>query len=201
VKGAVVLERVYPYPPERVWRALTDRQALAEWLMPNDFQPTVGHKFQFNVGPQWGWRGYVDCVVLEVDVPRRLSYSWEGDPKHPTTALRGYSRRWTRERTCGWSIPASADCGACFSSQSWAVAGRGCYASRFPRPWHGCRSAARRLPTTKGKDAKGSRPQAGCSDRRCSPGIGIGTCQGSAPSAIRVSPSWAWHRPLERVNA
>jgi uncharacterized protein YndB with AHSA1/START domain len=87
VKGAVVLERVYPYPPERVWRALTDRQALAEWLMPNDFQPTVGHKFQFNVGPQWGWRGYVDCVVLEVDEPHRLSYSWEGDPKHPPTVV------------------------------------------------------------------------------------------------------------------
>ena len=87
MKRAVVMERDYPYPPERVWRALTDSRALAEWLMPNDFQPRVGHKFQFNVGPQWGWRGFVDCVVLELDEPRRLAYSWEGDPKHPPTVV------------------------------------------------------------------------------------------------------------------
>jgi uncharacterized protein YndB with AHSA1/START domain len=87
VKREVILERVYPYPPERLWRALTDPKALSDWLMPNDFEPTVGRKFQFNVGPQWGWRGYVDCVVLEVDAPRRLSYSWEGDPKHPPTVV------------------------------------------------------------------------------------------------------------------
>ena len=87
MKRAVGMERDYPYPPERVWRALTDSRALAEWLMPNDFQPRVGHKFQFNVGPQWGWRGYVDCVVLEIDEPRRLAYSWEGDPKHPPTVV------------------------------------------------------------------------------------------------------------------
>jgi uncharacterized protein YndB with AHSA1/START domain len=87
MKGAVTFERIYPYPAARVWRALTDRRALAEWLMPNDFEPTVGHKFQFNVGPQLGWRGFVDCVVLEVDEPRRLSYSWVGDPKHPPTIV------------------------------------------------------------------------------------------------------------------
>ena len=26
-----------PHPPEDVWLALTDPQALAEWLMPNNF--------------------------------------------------------------------------------------------------------------------------------------------------------------------
>ena len=85
---AVIVERVYPYPPERVWRALTDRQALAEWLMPtSDFEAKVGHKFTFNVGPQRFWRGYVDCEVLETDEPRRLSYTWVGDPKHPPTVV------------------------------------------------------------------------------------------------------------------
>ncbi len=83
----VRLERVYPHPPERVWRALTDPQALAEWLMPNDFQARVGHKFQFRVPPQPGWRGIVDCEVLEVDPPRRLSYLWQGDPKSRPTVV------------------------------------------------------------------------------------------------------------------
>ena len=88
----IVLDAVYPHPPERVWRALTTPDELAAWLMPNDFAPVVGHKFQFNVGPQWGWRGFVDCEVLEVDEPRRLSYTWQGDPKHPPTIV-----TWTLE--------------------------------------------------------------------------------------------------------
>jgi uncharacterized protein YndB with AHSA1/START domain len=33
----ILLERVYPDPPEKVWRAVTDRDALAAWFMPNDF--------------------------------------------------------------------------------------------------------------------------------------------------------------------
>ena len=33
---------VYPHSIERVWRALTCRDALAQWLMPNDFEPVVG---------------------------------------------------------------------------------------------------------------------------------------------------------------
>ena len=33
------------HPIERVWRALTDREALAQWLMPNDFEPVVGHSW------------------------------------------------------------------------------------------------------------------------------------------------------------
>jgi uncharacterized protein YndB with AHSA1/START domain len=34
---AIVHEVVYAHPPGRVWRALTDSAALADWLMPNDF--------------------------------------------------------------------------------------------------------------------------------------------------------------------
>lgn len=86
--SAIVREVVYAHSPERVWRALTDPKELGAWLMPNDFAPTVGHKFQFNIGPQRAWRGIVDCEVLEVDPPRRLVYSWQGDPKNrPTTVI------------------------------------------------------------------------------------------------------------------
>src|SRR5262245_55697929 len=81
----VALDATYPHPPERVWRALTEPQELAAWLMPNDFAPVVGHRFQFKVKPQLGWRGIVDCEVLEVDRPRTLSYSWQGDPKYRVT--------------------------------------------------------------------------------------------------------------------
>lgn len=73
-------EVVYPHPPERVWRALTDSEALAQWLMPNDFQPLVGHRFQFRTDPAPGFDGIVDCEVLEVREPSRLRYTWVGGP-------------------------------------------------------------------------------------------------------------------------
>ena len=36
-----------PHPPEDVWLALTDPQALAEWLMPNNFEPGSAGSFGF----------------------------------------------------------------------------------------------------------------------------------------------------------
>jgi uncharacterized protein YndB with AHSA1/START domain len=79
VKRDLTFEVSYPYPVERVWRALTDPQAIAAWLMPNDFEPRVGHKFQFRAKPQPGWDGIVHCEVLECDPPRRLVYTWKSN--------------------------------------------------------------------------------------------------------------------------
>jgi len=66
----------YGHPRERVWVALTESTALAEWLMPNNFEPVVGRSFQFRVDPMLSFTGVVDCTVLEVDPPRRLVYNW-----------------------------------------------------------------------------------------------------------------------------
>jgi uncharacterized protein YndB with AHSA1/START domain len=73
LKRNLRLERVYPYPPERLWRALTDSAAMNDWLMPNDFQPVVGHKFQFHTMAAPTFDGTVYCEVLEIDAPRRLA--------------------------------------------------------------------------------------------------------------------------------
>lgn len=70
------MSAVYPHPIETVWRAITDRNAIAEWLMENDFEPKLGHKFQFRAKPMGGWDGIVHGEVLEVDPPRKLRYSW-----------------------------------------------------------------------------------------------------------------------------
>ncbi|HRK23022.1 MAG TPA: SRPBCC domain-containing protein [Fimbriimonadaceae bacterium] len=69
-------EVVLPYPPEKVWVALTDRAALAEWLMPNDFEPVVGRKFRLQVDGMGSYSGLNECEVLEVDEPRKLVYNW-----------------------------------------------------------------------------------------------------------------------------
>jgi uncharacterized protein YndB with AHSA1/START domain len=75
-KRSVVIEREFPHPPEKVWRALTQGPLLEEWLMKNDFQPVVGHKFNFRSQPMPQWNGVTDCEVLAVEPNKRLSYTW-----------------------------------------------------------------------------------------------------------------------------
>lgn len=84
---SIVHEVDYPHPPRRVWAALTDSAALARWLMPNDFQARVGHRFTFRVRPTPGWSGVVECRIVELDAPRRLAYTWRGDPAMPATLV------------------------------------------------------------------------------------------------------------------
>lgn len=85
MKHQILKEREYPYSPDQVWEALTNREYLAEWLMPNDFQPYIGHRFQFRTAPSMAFDGIVNCEVLVVDKPHKLSYTWQGGPmKQPT---------------------------------------------------------------------------------------------------------------------
>jgi uncharacterized protein YndB with AHSA1/START domain len=84
---SIVIERLMPHAPEKIWRALTQAPLIAEWLMQNDFQPVVGHKFQFRATPMPGWKGVTNCEVLEVDEPRRLVYSW-GDGTESDSGLK-----------------------------------------------------------------------------------------------------------------
>jgi uncharacterized protein YndB with AHSA1/START domain len=72
--------RDYPHPPAKVWRALTDPALIALWAMrPEGFAPVVGTRFKFVAKPQRGWRGFVECEVLEVREPSVLRYSWVGN--------------------------------------------------------------------------------------------------------------------------
>ncbi|MGA7341966.1 MAG: SRPBCC domain-containing protein [Terracidiphilus sp.] len=72
----VVVEREMPHPPEKIWRALTQGSLIEQWLMSNDFQPVVGHRFSFRATPAQGWNGVIDCEVVAVVPNERLSYSW-----------------------------------------------------------------------------------------------------------------------------
>lgn len=84
---AIVIEITYPHRIERVWRALTSRDALATWLMPNDFEPRVGHTFTFRAQPQEGWSGVVHCRVTALDPPHRVAYTWQGGDELPETLV------------------------------------------------------------------------------------------------------------------
>ena len=72
----LVIERVFPHPPEKLWRALTESPLIAQWLLKNDFEPVIGQWFLFGSYPVPGWDGVIDCEVLVVDPLKRLSYTW-----------------------------------------------------------------------------------------------------------------------------
>ena len=101
----VSINKVYPHPPEKVWRALTDAQAMSEWLMPNDFEPRVRHRFTFRTDPAPGFDGIVHCEVRELTQHERLSFTWVGGPVQLTPEDRtdsaedhmsGWTRVWAR---------------------------------------------------------------------------------------------------------
>jgi uncharacterized protein YndB with AHSA1/START domain len=69
---SVVVEREMPFPPEKVWRALTEPHLIEAWLMKNDFALDVGRRFTLK-----GDWGSVDCKVLAAEPNRRLAYSWD----------------------------------------------------------------------------------------------------------------------------
>jgi uncharacterized protein YndB with AHSA1/START domain len=73
---SLVIEREMPHPPEKIWRALTQGPLIEEWLMKNDFQPAVGHRFSFRSTPVPGWDGVIQSEVLVIEPNSRLSYSW-----------------------------------------------------------------------------------------------------------------------------
>ena len=81
---SVVVERDFAFPPERLWRALTQPHLMEEWLMKNDFAPRVGHRF--NLRGDWG--GVLDCEVLEIEPERTLAYRWDFDHADPAYGLK-----------------------------------------------------------------------------------------------------------------
>ncbi len=70
--GLIQLTQSIPYPPAKVWAALTDPALLARWWGAGDVRPVVGHRFTLDMG-QWGQQL---CEVLAVEYEKLLSYSF-----------------------------------------------------------------------------------------------------------------------------
>ncbi|SEG43222.1 Uncharacterized conserved protein YndB, AHSA1/START domain [Bryocella elongata] len=73
---SVVMEKMFAHPQQKVWRALTEKALVAQWLMKNDFEPEVGRRFQLRSEPMPNWDGIIDCEVLVVEPLKELSYRW-----------------------------------------------------------------------------------------------------------------------------
>ena len=82
----IVVTRVFDAPPEVVFDAWTDRNAIATWWGPNGFTTTT---YDMDVRPGGVWRfmmhgpdgtDYPNRIAYhEVEKPRRLAYTHGGD--------------------------------------------------------------------------------------------------------------------------
>ncbi|HEV7717442.1 MAG TPA: SRPBCC domain-containing protein [Arsenicitalea sp.] len=74
---SVIVEREVAFPPEKLWRALTQPHLIEEWLMKNDFKPEMGHRFNLRKDPKPDVSVVVDCQVVAIEPNKTLSYTWE----------------------------------------------------------------------------------------------------------------------------
>ena len=79
----------FQHPPSAVWEYLTNAALMELWLMKSNFQPVLGHEFQFRISPmpKFEFDGIVYCKVLEIEPFKKLSYSWKLGPGDGSTNL------------------------------------------------------------------------------------------------------------------
>ena len=74
--GAVVIERTFSAPPERIWKALTDAEEMRRWYFDmKEFKPEVGFEFEFTVEHE-GMKYHHLCEITEVIPQKKLVYTW-----------------------------------------------------------------------------------------------------------------------------
>lgn len=76
----IVVDEVFPHPPEVLWRTLTTPELMGRWLkmQPTGFEATEGNRFTYQTSPAGEWDGVIQCQVLDVVPNERLAYSWRG---------------------------------------------------------------------------------------------------------------------------
>jgi uncharacterized protein YndB with AHSA1/START domain len=74
---ALSFELDLKHSPEKVWRALTTPELMAEWLLPViGFKLEPGAAFTLKTQAYPGWDGTVNCRMLEIEPKRKISYTW-----------------------------------------------------------------------------------------------------------------------------
>jgi uncharacterized protein YndB with AHSA1/START domain len=73
---AVVIERTYNAPVEKVWKALTDVDQMRQWYFDlKEFKPEVGFEFSFAVEHEGASYHHL-CKITEVIPQKKIAYTW-----------------------------------------------------------------------------------------------------------------------------
>ncbi|MFN0176179.1 MAG: SRPBCC domain-containing protein [Saprospiraceae bacterium] len=76
----LVVEHTFNVPAEKIWKAITDRDQMAQWYFDlKEFRPELGFEFRFPGGPSPELQYMHICKITEVEVGRKLTYSWRYD--------------------------------------------------------------------------------------------------------------------------
>lgn len=76
---AFVIERTFNVPVEKVWSAITDRNAMQQWYFDlAEFRPEVGFEFSFEGGDADKYYLHL-CKVIAAVPGKKLAYSWRYD--------------------------------------------------------------------------------------------------------------------------
>lgn len=80
MSGTIAFDFHLAHSPARVWALLTDPVAMTKWLMPNTFQPVLGHRFTFTREPipQIKFDGIAHCEVIALEPERTLEFTFVG---------------------------------------------------------------------------------------------------------------------------
>jgi uncharacterized protein YndB with AHSA1/START domain len=70
--ATIRLDQYIAHPPSKVWRALTEPAYIGRWWGAGNIAPTVGHRFELDMG-DWGMQ---PCTVLEVQPEALISYTF-----------------------------------------------------------------------------------------------------------------------------
>ena len=72
----VSFERVYSHSIDALWTALTDPNALGQWLMETDFVAEEGRAFRMWCENADGSKDLYHCKVISIEPKVRMLWSW-----------------------------------------------------------------------------------------------------------------------------
>src|ERR1017187_7754005 len=92
----VRVDQFLAHSPAKVWRALTDPELIAQWLIPGDFRLAVGHRYAMHAPalPAPGFSGTISAEVLAFEPEKMLRIGWrDADPEGASGA--DWTITWT----------------------------------------------------------------------------------------------------------
>jgi uncharacterized protein YndB with AHSA1/START domain len=85
-KKQIRVESLIEAPAAEVWKAITDKELVSEWLMETNIEPRKGFRAYFKMKPMPGFDGNIVCEVKDVQENKLFEYTWQSNwMKEPTT--------------------------------------------------------------------------------------------------------------------